>query len=284
MSDDTIERLIQGSIDMHVHCGPDAGRTRHMDAVDVVSQAKDAGMKAIVLKSHDYITTPVAYSMSKIIHGINIFGGVVLNSDVGGLNLAAVEMAAKLGSKIIWMPTFSSENDMRKMNKPEKGISILKANGELESAVPEILESIKANDLILASGHLSTNEIFVLIDEALGVGIEKIVVTHPLTQRFGPTMSIEDQNTLAKKGAYIEHCFVATMPAHDKLDPLVIAEAIKTVGAKRCILSTDFGQDHNPPPVEGMRMMISTMLKLGLTESEIHTMVKTNPGKLLDLE
>ena len=154
MSDNIVGRLIQGAIDIHVHCGPDAGRTRHMDAVDVVSQAKDAGMKAIVLKSHDYITTPVAYSMSKIISGIGIFGGVVLNLDVGGLNLAAVDMAAKLGSKIIWMPTFTSENDMRKMNKPEKGISILKANGELEPAVPEILETIKANNLILASGHL----------------------------------------------------------------------------------------------------------------------------------
>ena len=50
-----------------------------------------------------------------------------------------------------------------------------------------------------------------------------------------------------------------------------------------CILSTDFGQITNPPPVEGMRMYIEAMLGFGITEDEIITMIKTNPAKALNL-
>ena len=48
-------------------------------------------------------------------------------------------------------------------------------------------------------------------------------------------------------------------------------------------MSTDLGQAHNPAPAEGMRMMIATMLKCGITEKEIELMVKVNPARLLGL-
>ena len=67
-------------------------------------------------------------------------------------------------------------------------------------------------------------------------------------------------------------------------DPKLMAEAIRVVGAERCILSTDLGQVYNPAPAEGMRMMIGYMLKCGLTEKEIELMVKTNPARLLGLD
>ena len=57
----------------------------------------------------------------------------------------------------------------------------------------------------------------------------------------------------------------------------------RTVGAERCILSTDLGQIWNPLPVEGMRMFIVTLVKYGINEDEINLMAKINPGKLLGL-
>jgi predicted metal-dependent TIM-barrel fold hydrolase len=81
--------------------------------------------------------------------------------------------------------------------------------------------------------------------------------------------------------AYLEHCWVATMPQHDQLAPARIFEAIKEVGAKRCILATDLGQKHNPLPVEGMRTMVQTMLDLGIPYLDLTTMCRDNPGRLL---
>jgi hypothetical protein len=59
---------------------------------------------------------------------------------------------------------------------------------------------------------------------------------------------------------------------------------IRAVGAKQCIIGTDLGQLFNPPPVEGMRMFLWTLLKNGITEDEINLMAKINPGKLLGLD
>jgi imidazolonepropionase-like amidohydrolase len=55
------------------------------------------------------------------------------------------------------------------------------------------------------------------------------------------------------------------------------------VGAEKCIMSTDLGQIWNPPPVEGMRMFIVTLIKYGISEKEIILMAKKNPAKLLGL-
>ena len=44
------------------------------------------------------------------------------------------------------------------------------------------------------------------------------------------------------------------------------------------------GQNYNPAPAEGMRMMIGYMLKYWLSEKEIELMIKTNPAKLLGLD
>ncbi len=68
-----------------------------------------------------------------------------------------------------------------------------------------------------------------------------------------------------------------------RLDPMKIVEAARAVGAERCIMSTDLVQAHNPMPVEGMRVAIAVMLRLGLTEKEVGLLVKVNPAKLLDL-
>ncbi len=101
--------------------------------------------------------------------------------------------------------------------------------------------------------------------------------------KFGATLSIEKQRQIARKGAFIEHCFVCTMPVGKGLDPMKIVEAVRAVGAERCILTTDLGQDMNPPPAEGMRMMVATLLMCELSVEEMELMVKVNPAKLLSL-
>src|SRR3954462_12331328 len=79
-----------GVIDMHVHSHPDVFG-RNMDDIDVAQLAKSRGMRGIVLKNHISETASRAALVMKVVPGIEVFGGVVLNNAVGGINPNAVE-------------------------------------------------------------------------------------------------------------------------------------------------------------------------------------------------
>ena len=64
----------------------------------------------------------------------------------------------------------------------------------------------------------------------------------------------------------------------------MVADQIRQVGAQHYLFSTDFGVYTLPPPVEGMREFIASMLDLEFSEEEVRMMTSINPGKLLDLE
>jgi hypothetical protein len=201
----------------------------------------------------------------------------------GGLNPQAVETAIKFGAREIWMPTISSAHHLRYEGKdPGKGLTILTKNGELISEVVEILNLIADANIILGTGHLSVQECQVLTSTAKKLGVKKIIVTHPEWKLVN--MPIEVQIELAKKGAFIEHCYYATTKLGGGLDLCEIARQIKAVGAGQCIMATDLGQKSNPSPIDGMGKYVKNMMKYGISKEEIELMTKKNPMKLLNLK
>ncbi len=268
---------------MHIHFGPDPRVERRVDALQAALQAQEMGMRAIVLKCHEMPTAQVASVVGQFARNITVFGALSLDEEVGGLNPAAVEASAKTGAKVVWMPTFSAAGERQFQKKPG-GISLYRDGGGLRPEVGQIIDLVKKYDMVLCTGHISTKESFDLVEEGRRRGLTKMVVTHPLQGAVMAGMSLEEQKQLAEKGAFIEHCFLATLPLGGRRDPKELAEAFKAVGAERCILSTDLGQAFNPAPAEGMRMAIATMLRCGLSEHEIELLVKVNPAKLLGLE
>jgi hypothetical protein len=276
----TIDELMNGAIDFHVHASPDPlDQKQRVNAYELALQAKEAGMKAVVLKCHRYCTAPLAYIVNQIVPEVSLIGSLVINKGSGGLNPDIVDTAARVGAKVVWMPTYSSV--IHNENTPQNGIPIIDKDGKLVPQIAPILEIIKSYNLVLGTGHISIPEAFALVAEARRAQI-KVTITHPLSKGISnPTL--EQHKELVGKGAYIEHCFVACMPILGALDPAIMVKHIKAVGAEHCILSTDFGQDMNPAPTEGFRMMLANMLEFGLSEKELETMVKVNPARLLDL-
>jgi hypothetical protein len=280
---DIVDRLIQGSIDMHVHHSPDAYIERNVDAFQAAAMAEVAGMRAIVLKNHDYPTAPLAIIAGQQYKKITVIGSLCLDFGVGGLNPAAVEVSALLGCRMVWMPTFSAAFDMKKRNIEPGGINIVGEQGNILPVVTDILKIIKQHDMVLASGHISFEEINALVDEARRLGIDKIVITHALEPRFGATLSIEQQKQMVAKGAYIEHTYLSALPTGGGIGLESLVDAIKVLGTGHCILSTDLGQKENPPPAEGLRIAIAALLDLGLEEDDLTAILKTNPARLLGL-
>lgn len=286
---------MNGAIDFHVHADPDPFHERRLDALELALQAKEMGMRALVLKCHHFCTAPLAYIVNRVNPDFLLIGSTTLDSGAGGLNPEVVEVAAEAGAKVIWMPTYSSVVDVKRSKEdihyfpaPDKvisegGVSIINDDGKLVPQMAPILETIKSNNIVLSTGHISIPEIYAVVTEAKRMQI-KMTITHPLSQGYGCTITLEQQEELVSKGAYIEHCFLACIPPLGKLDPAVMVKHIKAVGAEHCILCTDLGQDFNPAPPEGFRMMLTNMLRLGLSKKELEILVKINPAKLLDLD
>jgi len=253
---------LKGFIDTHLHTKPDI-KPRLLTDMEAARAASHEKMMAIVIKSHSEPTSSRAV-LAQQETGFKVFGGICLNNSMDGLNCEAVKTAASLGGKVVWLPT-TSRNDID---------LTLKENWQ---KLEEIFTVIAENDLVLATGHLSVENIFHVLDLAVSMGLEKIIINHPLTRVVGAT--IEEQKEMSRT-AFLEHCYVACLPGHDGLDPVRIAEAIKKVGARKCIMATDLGQINNPEPVTGFKTFINLMMKSGISGRDIEKMCLTNPYKL----
>ena len=280
--EDYSAELLEGSIDFHLHASPDPLRERSADAHEVASQARACGMKGIVLKAHTYHTAPLATIIRKVVPGIEVIGGLALNREMGGINPAAVEVSARLGGKVLWMPTTSSIAHRKRKGFSGGGLAVSGENQGMLPEVKEVLALVKEFGLVLCTGHLGQEEIILLFGEAKKMGISKFVLTHPLKLN-GTYIDLNTLKALADEGAFIEHCFLATTANSGNMDPARIVDAIRFVGAEHCLLSTDFGKPEDPPPWEGMRDMIITMSRYGLTREELSLLIKKNPARLLNI-
>ncbi|BCJ87710.1 DUF6282 family protein [Effusibacillus dendaii] len=286
--------LLDGAIDIHVHSSPSIF-PRSVDDFELAEQAKSAGMRAIVLKAHEESTVSRAKLVSKIVAGIEVYGSLVLNEYVGGLNPYAVDMALQTGAKIIWMPTgsakqhidhYGGKSDYKEQKSiirllPQKGISVLSEDGKLLPVVFEIIDLLKQSDAVLATGHLSPKETEILVKAAVERGVEKILVAHPDLKIN--RMDLDLQCELVRLGAYVEKSMLTLMPGWKSIEPEELVNGIRKIGPDRCILQTDFGQINHPVPVEGYRQFTELLLQHGLQESDVRKMACVNPAHLLGL-
>ena len=276
--------LVVGAVDMHCHHGPDPHRERSVDAAEAVAEADALGMAGLVLKSHAYPTGPIAVLLQKQTARLRVFGGICCDFEVGGLNPAAVEVALRTGAKVVWMPTFSSVVDRRKLRLGGEGIPVIGETGRLVPACEEILRLARAYDAVIATGHVDLPELFALADGTREAGV-RCLMTHALETQVGADHTLEHVQELAERGAMIEFTYLTCMPggfAATKT-PETMARAMMRIGAERVVMSTDFGQAKSPHPAEGMRLFIADMLRCGVPAEAVDRMARRNAAELLGL-
>jgi microsomal dipeptidase-like Zn-dependent dipeptidase len=66
-------------------------------------------------------------------------------------------------------------------------------------------------------------------------------------------------------------------------DAKTVAEAIKQVGAKSIVISSDLGQTGNMTHPDGIETAIAQMKGVGISDADIDLMMRKNPAKLLGL-
>ena len=277
---------LAGVIDIHVHSDPDS-QPRSIDAIDLAKLAKQRGMRGLVLKNHYESTAALAYVVRKEVPGIEIFGGIDLNRSVGGMNPAAIErMVLMKGGwgKVVWMPTFDNENQVKASKENRPFISISK-NGKLLPEVEEVIRLVAKHQLTLETGHSSAEDGLMIVHAARQAGVQHVVVTHAMADPI--RMTIPQMQQTAREGAYIEFVYGATLPANNgapaELKMSDYAKAIRAVGPQSCILSSDLGQPGRPLHPDGMAQFFQALRKEGISQTDIDLMSKTNPARALGL-
>ena len=297
MTAEVVARVLKGSVDLHVHPAP-SPLPRRVDAVEAAQAAESIGMRAIVVKSHHHSTVTDVLALGRDLNGlpVKVFGGIALNSAVGGLNPHAVDLARKLGGRIVWFPTIGSPQHIAhhaahpdlKFPKlavhvrEERPIDVLDENGELRPEVHDIIGLIKEHDAILASGHMAPDRILAVFEAAHAAGVRRLLVNHP---NFVVEATHEQGRRFVELGAVIEHslCMYDDRSSFYNWDIDVLLGWISAVGADRSTLGSDLGQMKNPLPSEAFTKIVGQLLDAGLGEADVDAMVRRNPARLLDL-
>ncbi|MEA2642858.1 MAG: hypothetical protein QOF51_4252 [Chloroflexota bacterium] len=295
----TARGLLAGGFDMHVHSGPDV-MARKFDDAGLAERTREAGMSGFVLKSHYVCTADRASLIRQLFPEVHAYGGIALNNAVGGINPIAVDIAGRLGAKVVWLPTVDSKNElesvagqgdeskmpywmgiareMRAMGIAGEWLKATDDEGKVSDAVHQVLEIIAKHDMILATGHISPTEMPAVVKAAVEHKVARIVITHP---EFPTTcLTIEQQQELSRYGVYFERCF--TTPYTHKTTWEAVVNNIRTIGPSTTILATDLGQTFNPHVDEGLQIFVEKLLDADFSESDIQQMVAKNPGQVLE--
>ena len=276
-------RSLSGVIDIHCHCGPDS-LARTIDAVDLARLAKERGMRGIVIKNHYEPTAALACLARKAVPEIEIFGGVTLNLAVGGMNPHAVEHMAKVAGgagRFVWMGSLDTEAQVRYSKHTRPFVSISRG-GKLLPEVKQVLEVIARHSLILETGHSTSEEVLMLVEEARKQGVWQIVVTHAMIAPIH--MQIDAMKAAIASGAWIEFVYNGLIGPFKEFELADYARTIRAVGVDNCVLSSDLGQPVNPLHPDGLIAFFDGLEQEGFTPEEIDVMSKNNPALILGLD
>ena len=282
-----------GVIDMHVHPDPDVfGRA--LTDVEMATVARRKGLRGLVLKNHVVTTGDRAALAMQAVPGIEIWGGIVLNNAVGGINPSAVEWMHRMSGgrgKVVWLPTFDSDKHVKTLvNKDGAGIRVA-PDGKVTPQMEEVLKIIARENLLLATGHVHAEEVIAVTRRAKELGVKNIIVTHGLTNI--PGLSMAQAKEVVQMGAVIEICYLQFMTGPDaqyawmkhwaQVGAMHVAAAVKELGADGIVLSTDLGQQGMMTNADGLENMIGAVKAAGVSDADIDKMMRRNPARLLGL-
>jgi len=290
------DELLYRAIDLHVHVDLEFSLSlvrKREPETEWLPKAEALGMRGVVLKSHWWPTAPAVHYIKQLYTGpVELWPSVALNPVVGGVELWAVEAAAALGARVVFLPTWGSCRDLEERGfihqhikatyatfDPEQivGTPLVTDAGDLTVRARELVHFCHEHDLTLATGHVHWREAMAVIEESHAAGYERVILTHPF--RGTP---IESLQRAASLGAFLEVVWGNIGPGREKPDEFV--RLMRQVGVERCVIATDSFRAAQPPPPELFRYMVGTLYDAGLSAAEIRTAVADNPARALGID
>jgi hypothetical protein len=160
-----------------------------------------------------------------------------------------------------------------------KGIKVLDDDGNLVPEARQVLDLIAEANIILSVGHLTLQEIRVVVSYGKEIGMNKLILDHPHSSTM--RIDIENQIELADLGCIVNHTYAQVSPRFHAISVGQLADNIRRLGPRRVVLSSDAGQIGNPTPAESMRIYVQLLLEEGISPDDIRVMLHENPGRML---
>lgn len=288
-----LDDILVGAIDLHRHGYPEITgefRTPESD-VDDITQCRDAGMAAVVLKSHTWPTMGRAMLLEQLVPGMRVISSVTLNPISGGMRPEVVSLAAAHGAGVVYLPTAGAHNDIHRGGisrtledevplydaHAHEGTRVTDADGRLTTLFHNCLDVIDAHDLMVYSGHVSPEEVIAIAQS--GRLADRFVFSHPDSHSIGAGDDAIVE--VARLGGFIEICALGTYPGIGRITPAGLARIIRLVGAERCVMTTDYFFDWCPPSSRMLADLATALAAEGITRTELDLMVRANPAHLV---
>lgn len=272
--------------DLHVHSAPDVQPRRGSDA-DLAREYAAAGFTGCVLKAHYDSTVGRARAATEA-SGLAVYGGLALNQQAGGVNPAAVAAALDMGARVIWMPTADAHTQVS-AGLPrladahpalaEPTFAIPPVDPRAEASVRQVLALLAEADAVLATGHLSAEEVAWLLPEARRAGVRRLLMTHP--GYTVPAMPAERAATLAREHGALAEVTTYQLLHQPGCDAAVLAHFVEAIGYEHVVLSSDAGQVDSPAPPEALQLLVEALSAAGLDRTRLEECAAELPERLV---
>lgn len=313
-----IDKLMDGMIDIHVHGAPAGGwLAGRPTVVHTTMEASKEKVGALVFKDHNTMTNNFSQMINETMDIIKaekaangdedfkptkLYGGIVLNYPVGGLNPAAVSTCLGYQDCVeVWLPSTSSKYQLDCI-AAEQGLTnntgvAISENGELLPEMKEICDMIaqyNENDkglrCAISACHVSNKEKFDLLRYVRKKGMDIDIIIDHITQELTIATEAECEEMLAL-GAYLEFAETSCVPWTGMQDWVInfdysfnlIKSLLNKHGPDQLVLCSDSGQPSHEF-VPGWRSFFKTLLAQGVAFDDIRTMSVDIPKKLTGIK
>ena len=307
--------LLDGAVDLYVHAAPDLMPRRGND-VAMAAELADTPLYAAVHRHHFAVTADRA-ALATSVTGFPLYGSILLNAAVGGINPMAVEVALRCGAVLVSLPTTSAlymqsrDSWARGIEKrlglvtSSEPLTVWSVPGALHDDVLAVVDLVAEVGAILALVYVGPDECLAVASEAAQRGVTKMLLTNPLVAMG---LSVDQcLEILSVPGTYLEMTAFALDPAHvggiadmddvmrmagrgaggveprDPAIPARQADLMRRVGPARCVLSSDGGHLGERSPADELNGACEVLARNGFSEEALRTMVRDNPMLLLGL-
>jgi hypothetical protein len=301
-----IRETIRGTVDLYVHTDPEL-LPRRVDDIGLARRMLADGF-ASALMWNQFSHTPERATVATGVTGFQMYGSIVLNGTVGGLNPRVTEHAIRMGARYVSLPTLSgaayqaTPSDYALTATRLAGpVPVLDDSGNVLPAVHDIFDVVKEFDTVLGLGYLDESDSLAVLKAARERDVPRIAVLRPLSP-FGlgeaaVTEAMTNPNVFLTIPASSIQARSDSIPPAGQPRPIPsadearsgpgaaaapIAATIQTYGAERCALMSDTGWN-DLSALEWLTLGCTSLVQLGIGTQQLHTMLHETPARVIGL-